>query len=154
MCRKLGQNEGALIQRFTKEVHEAVKAVVAQKGYESEAANLGAALEKFNAALGKFLQLAMNEGMEQVALGATSFLDAMSRIAIARLLLEAALLAEEGLAKAEADSQDAQFYQGKIASARYYARHMLPVATTELETILTDDSTPLDIPDGGFSLTF
>ena len=118
------------------------------------AENLGAALEKFNATLGKFLQLSMNEGMEQVALGATAFLDAMSRIAIARLLLEAALIAEEGLAKAEADSQDAQFYQGKIASARYYARHLLPVATTELETILTDDSSPLDIPDGGFSLAF
>ncbi|MEE8434624.1 MAG: acyl-CoA dehydrogenase [bacterium] len=152
--RKLGQNKGALIERFGEEVHQAVKAVEAHEGYQTEAANLGAALEKFNAALGKFLQLSMNDGMEQVALGATAFLDAMSRIAIAKLLLEAALIAEKGLAKAEPDSQDAQFYQGKIASARYYARHLLPVGTTELETILTDDSSPLDIPDGGFSLAF
>ena len=135
-------------------MHAAVKAVEQHGKYETEAGLLGAALEKFNGTLGKFLQWSLNEGMEQVAVNATAFLDAMSRMAIAKLLLEAGLLAEEGLKSAAEGSQDAQFYQGKIASARYYTRRMLPQGTTALEVILSDDTAPLDIPDGGFSLAF
>jgi hypothetical protein len=152
--RKLGQNQGAQVARFGKDVHRTTKALKGREGFEAESAALDAGLEKFNAVLGKFLELSMNDGMEKVAVNATPFLDAMARLEVARLLLEGAILAEEGLTEAEAGSQDALFYQGKIAAARYYAHHMLPAATNLLETILAGDTSPLDIPDEGFSLAF
>jgi alkylation response protein AidB-like acyl-CoA dehydrogenase len=152
--RKLGQNQGALVGRLGKEVHAFAKALAKQGGYESEAAALAGTLEKFNAVLGRFLELSLKGGMEQVALHATPFLDAMSRLVIAKLLLEGALVAEQRLAGTEADSTDGQFYRGKIAAARYYARNLLPVARTTLETIQAGDTSALDIPAGGFSLAF
>jgi hypothetical protein len=76
----------------------------------------------------------------------------MSRLTIAKLLLEGAALAEDALAKVEADSQDGQFYRGKIAAARYYVRNLLPPAVARLDAIATGDNSALEIPDGGFTL--
>ncbi len=152
--RKLGQHQGALVQRFGKEVHQAVKAVQAHGAFAAEAAVLAGALEQFNAVLGRFLQLSLEGAMERVALHATPFLDAMARLAIARLLLEGALRAHDALQQAAPDSQDALFYQGRIAAARYYANHLLPPAVACLQAMQGEDASPLDIPDGGFSLAF
>jgi hypothetical protein len=52
----------------------------------------------------------------------------------------------------EADSQDGQFYRGKIAAARYYVRNLLPPAVARLDAIATGDNSALEIPDGGFTL--
>ncbi|HKI99662.1 MAG TPA: acyl-CoA dehydrogenase [bacterium] len=152
--RKLGQQQGALVQRFGKEVHASVKALQARQGFETEAGILGGALDKFNGVLGQFLQWGLKGGMEQVALSASPFLNAMSHIAIAKLLLEGAALAEDALGKTDADSPDGQFYRGKIAAARYYVRNLLPLAVARLETIQAGDNSALEIPDGGFSLAF
>jgi hypothetical protein len=78
----------------------------------------------------------------------------MSHVLIAKLLLEAALLAEGSLAKASKDSQDAQFYQGKIASARFFVRNLLPLAAAQTDVIAAGDATAVELPDGGFSLAF
>ena len=152
--RKLGQAQGALVGRFGKEVHKAVKALGGRKSFETEAGILGKALEKFNATLGVFLNWSLKGGMEQVALSAVPFLTSMAQIAISQLLLEGAALAEDALAKVEPDSQDGQFYRGRIASARYYARNLLPQATARLETVQAGDNSALEIPDGGFSLAY
>jgi alkylation response protein AidB-like acyl-CoA dehydrogenase len=150
--RKLGQHQGALVQRFGKDVHATVKALGGRDSFATEAKLLGGALEKYNAVLGQFLQWGLKGGMEQVALSAVPFLDSMSRLTIAKLLLEGAALAEDALAKVEADSQDGQFYRGKIAAARYYVRNLLPPAVARLDAIATGDNSALEIPDGGFTL--
>jgi alkylation response protein AidB-like acyl-CoA dehydrogenase len=152
--RKLGQQQGALVQRFGKETHAALKALKARESLAKDAEIVAGGLDKFNALLGRFLQWGLKGGMEQVALSAVPFLASMSHLTIARLLLEGAALAEDALAKVDADGQDGQFYRGKIAAARYYVRNLLPPAITRLETLQTGDTSPLDIPDGGFSLVY
>ena len=72
----------------------------------------------------------------------------------AYLLLEGALIAEAALAELEPESSEAQFYRGKIASARYYTRNLLPPAIALADSIAAGDATALEIPDGGFSLTY
>ncbi len=95
------------------------------------------------------------EGRQELVLGtATRFLDAMSRLLIARLLLEGAFAAEDGLGKAKPDSPEGQLYQGKIAAARYFARNLLPAAISELEVLASGDMTAMEIPDEGFSVSF
>ncbi|MCH9047299.1 MAG: acyl-CoA dehydrogenase [SAR324 cluster bacterium] len=152
--RKLSQNQGAAVGRFGKELQQLVKTLGGRAGYESEAATLAAAGDKFNAVLEQFLEQSLKGGMEQVALSATPFLHAMAQIAIARLLLEGALIAEDALAKVDEGSQDGQFYRGKIAAARYYARNILPPALSSLDVVLAGDTSALDIPEGGFSLAY
>jgi len=152
--RKLGAKQGALVARFGKEVHQTAKTLREAEGWELEAGNMDAALEHFNGVLGKFLEWGMAGGMEKVAAGATPFQDAMGRLTIANLLAQGALLAQAKLAEADPESSDAKFYQGKIAATRYYLRHMLPQATATLQTLQVGDTTVLDIPDEGFSLSF
>lgn len=152
--RKLGQNSGALVGRFTKEYGQFLKGLQAQENFATEYDLLSKGLGAFNAVLGSFLKLSLGGGMEQVALNATPFLDAMSRLLIAKLLVEGALVAGQEMAGAAEDSQDAHFLNGKISAARYYVRNLLPQAVTTLEIIAAGDTTALEISDRGFSLSF
>ena len=152
--RKLSQDGGALIGRFTGEMAEFVKALEGRGGYEAEAAVLGKAVESFNQVLGKYMEFLTQDKREIILLTATRFLESMSKILIAKLLLEGALAAEEGLKKATADSADAHYHQGKIAAARFFAGNILPSALTLNEMMASGDTTAMDVPDEGFSLAF
>ncbi|MCZ6628897.1 MAG: acyl-CoA dehydrogenase [SAR324 cluster bacterium] len=152
--RKLTQNGGAVIGRFTGEMAEFVKALGGHKGYEAESAALGRAMEGFNVVLGKYMEFFAQNKRELVLLTATRFLESMSKTLIAKLLLEGALTAEEGLKNAAEDSQDAQYYQGKIATARFYARNILPTVFSLNEVLAEGDLSAMEIPDSGFSLAF
>ena len=152
--RKLGQGGGKLIGRFGQEWGAFAAAMKERKGWQAEAATLGKALAALNTVVGKYLEF-FTTGKADVVLGsATRFLEVLAKVTIARHLADAAFKAEAQLAKVPADSQDAQFYAGKIASARYFLRNILPGAVTLAEIIATGDSTAVDAPDGGFSLAF
>ena len=152
--RKLAQNGGAEIGRFTKENAEFLKILEARKGYEAEAKVLKQAADGFNAALVKYMEFLGQDKREVILLTATRFLDSMSRLLIARLLLEGALTAEEALGKVEPDSQDDAFYRGKIATGRYFARNLLPAAIAEAQVLASGDMTAMEIPDAGFSVAY
>ncbi|MBI3993539.1 MAG: acyl-CoA dehydrogenase, partial [Candidatus Lambdaproteobacteria bacterium] len=152
--RKLMAGGGKVIGRFSQEINAIIEAMAARQGYEMEAGFLRKALESFNAALGTYMKL-MSEGkMEVVPLTATRFLEMMSKIHVARLLLEGAWVAESALGGISADSSDADYYKGKIAGARYYARNILPTAISLGAVIASGDSTALDVSDKGFSINF
>ncbi|MCZ6557703.1 MAG: acyl-CoA dehydrogenase C-terminal domain-containing protein, partial [SAR324 cluster bacterium] len=151
---KLTQNGGAVLGRLTGEMAEFVKALEGNKGYEAESAALGRAMEGFNVVLGKYMEFFAQNKRELVLLTATRFLESMSKTLIAKLLLEGALTAEEGLKNAAEDSQDAQYYQGKIATARFYARNILPTVFSLNEVLAEGDLSAMEIPDSGFSLAF
>jgi alkylation response protein AidB-like acyl-CoA dehydrogenase len=152
--RKLMQNGGALIGRFTKETGDFLATLQGKKDYEQESAVLGRAAEGFNQVLGKYMEFFGEDKRELILVTATRFLDAMSRILISRLLLEAALTAEERLKSATPESDEAHLCQGKIAAARYFTRNLLPTAIADLETIAAGDTTVAEMPDEGFSVSF
>ncbi len=152
--RKLGSGGGKLIGRFGQECNAFVEVLKKNGTYGAEAAIFAKAVAGMNAAVGKYLEFFTTGKTELVLSTATRFLDVMSHVLIAKLLLEAALLAEAGLAKSSNGNQDAQFYQGKIASARYFVRNLVPVATAQTEVITSGDATAVEVPAGGFSLAF
>jgi hypothetical protein len=49
------------------------------------------------------------------------------------------------------EHRDASFYQGKVMSARFYARHILPQAKAVAESIKTEDMSFLSIADESFA---
>jgi hypothetical protein len=49
------------------------------------------------------------------------------------------------------EHKDAAFYDGKIHSARYYAKHVLPQAKSLAESIKSEDLTCLKISDESFA---
>ena len=152
--RKLMQNGGALIGRFSQETGEFIETLKGREGYQQEASVLEKASEGFNKVLGKYMEFFSQNKREIILLTATRFMDVMSRIMISRLLLEGAFAAEEGLAGVEAGGESAHFFQGKIAAARYFTRNLLPVVISETESIVAGDMTAIEVPDEGFSATF
>lgn len=152
--RKLGAGGGKYIGRFLQECTAFADSLKQRGGYDTECGHFSKAVAGLNTVVGKYLEFFTQGKADLVLVSATRFLDAMSHVVIAKLLLEAALLAEGALAKAKPDSQDAQFYQGKIASARFFVRNLLPLAAAQAEVIAAGDATAIDVPDGGFSLAF
>jgi alkylation response protein AidB-like acyl-CoA dehydrogenase len=150
--RKLGQGGGKLIGRFGQEWGAFAAAMKDKKGWEGEAATLTKALAALNTVVGKYLEFFTTGKADAVLVSATRFLEVLAKVTIARHLADAAFKAETHLAKVPADGQDAQFYKGKIASARYFLRNILPGAVTQAEVIATGDITAIETPDGGFSL--
>jgi hypothetical protein len=104
--------------------------------------------------VGKYLEFFTTGKTDLVLVSATRFLEVLAKVTIARHLTDAAFKAEALLAKAAAGSQDAQFYQGKVASARFFLRNILPGVVAQAEVIVQGDTSPMDTPDGGFSLAF
>jgi len=152
--RKLGQGGGKLIGRFGREWGAFAKGMQAHNGWEAEAATLSKSLTALNAVVGKYLEFFTTGKADLVLVSATRFLEVLAKVTIARHLLDAAFKAEAALAKAQPESQDAQFYLGKVASARYFCRNILPGAVTLAEVIAAGDGTPMEMPAGAFSLAF
>jgi len=65
------------------------------------------------------------------------------------LLLRQAEVAQAAL-DAGATGDDADFYTGKLASARYFAEAVLPKARLRRELAAAEDGGLMDVPEGAF----
>ncbi|MDH4226074.1 MAG: acyl-CoA dehydrogenase, partial [Deltaproteobacteria bacterium] len=89
--RKLAHNGGAEVARFSKEVAGFATQLKTVGGYDAEAALLEKSLAGFNQAMGEFMNFLTADKMELIPLSGTRFLEVMSRVTIAWLLLQGAL---------------------------------------------------------------
>ena len=89
--------------------------------------------------------------VELVPLVANRFLLAMSQFAVGYLLLDAGVKADAALAKLPANHEDRAFYEGKKASALWYARNVLPQAKNHAEVAMLEDASPVEISDEAFA---
>jgi len=152
--RKLPQGGGRLVDRYLAELHAFADALGSRRGYARERTVFNRALERFEALLGKFTMLGMQGQLETFALYATPFLHAMAELTMARLLLEGAFTAEAALERVDRASSDGRFYEGKVASARFFTRNLLPQAIAQLETAAAEDLTAVELDERAFSLAF
>lgn len=81
---------------------------------------------------------------------ATRILHATSKVICAKLLLDQALIAQEKLAAIEPEHFDYAYYQGKIASARFYVRNIVPEVSTLLAIVKDGDTSAIEIPEEAF----
>ncbi len=98
-------------------------------------------------------------------MNARPFLMIMGDIVIGWKLLEAAGIAQKKLdvlykeagadeAKAAAlarDNAEVAFYQGKVASAKYFAANVLPTVEGRCKSITLKDKTPVEMAEQSFS---
>src|SRR6202034_618870 len=87
---------------------------------------LGQAQEILGASAMRLLMWFQSGSMALVPLYSNRFLEMMSELAVAWLLLDGAAIAHEKGKSVAAGHPDAAFYAGKIAAAQYYARNVLP----------------------------
>jgi hypothetical protein len=85
-----------------------------------------------------------------IGLFATRILHATGKILGARLLLEQALIAEKQLEQLAADHYDYPFYQGKVNTAKFFTRNILPELSFTLKVVKEGDTSALDIVEPAF----
>lgn len=104
---------------------------------------LGDAQGMFMALMGKVGESPYHAGMQ-----GNRVLMALAELVIAWLLIEHAALAVSKLPDAKGD--DVAFYQGKIASAQYFARTVLPGLTLTRKLVEASELSLMDLPDAAF----
>ena len=100
------------------------------------------ASDDFQLSMGLFVrQLGLEpERLDEV--NATPFLDAFGHVVIAWLWLWQAVIAQRALENEPSD--DADFYQGKLAACTFFYRYHLPQAREKLSYVGSMDRTALD----------
>lgn len=85
-----------------------------------------------------------------IGLYATRILHATGKLLGARLLLDQALVAEKKIAELGTDHYDYPFYQGKVNTAKFFVRNILPEVSFILSVIKDGDTSALDIEEAAF----
>ena len=160
VARKLTQNGGENFRSYLGEIKEFVANHSHQPGIASEVTALGEATDALERAAGSLMEFFMGGKIDQVTLVANAFLEVMAEVTIGYLLLDAARIAEERRAAAQAAEEDdsnpvdSDFYTGKVMAAKHFVNRLLPLVHSRVNTIVADDRSALDIPDTGFSAAY
>ncbi len=148
--RKLAMEGGMVFQGWLQEI-------MAETSQFKEDADFGAdykLLFKAAQAVGDFAMHYMTylqqNKLPMVGLTATRFLECMSEVLIARLLLGQGRIARDKLAGVDGSSADGIFYQGKVASTHYFCRNLLPAVFARHMMLQQEDTSALDIPEAAF----
>ncbi|MGZ6077527.1 MAG: acyl-CoA dehydrogenase [Myxococcaceae bacterium] len=148
--RKMGQAGGANFQAFLQDVAGFVEA---HRGD----ATLGKAVELLAAGQEALMSSAMTllgwsqaNGLGLIGLSANRFLTMMSQVAVGWVLLDAAAVSQKALAAGGLSAQDKAFYTGKVQSALWFSRNLLPQVEASARSIATEDASPLEILDAAF----
>ncbi len=149
--RKIARDQGQTLTALAGEVLEMIKGGPEELAVEREM--LGKALDDTQGHLGVMVGHLMGAqqdptGLYKLGLHANTLLESISEVTIGWLLLrhaEAALLAMP-----DADSGDVAFYEGKIASARFFARHAFPKTKLRRQAMEQEDGALMDLADEAF----
>ena len=117
-----------------------------------EKAALAKTLEDLNAMTGTLVGFAMEsqENVEKIykaGLNTTRLLMSVGEVIIAWLLLRQAEIA---IAKSANPGRDSDFYAGKVASAKFFVRTVLPHIKAELKIVLSETGDIMEIPESAF----
>jgi alkylation response protein AidB-like acyl-CoA dehydrogenase len=89
----------------------------------------------------------MDEKKQFIPLNAVRTMTICAQVQVAQCLLEQAVIAKRKLEELPEGHFDRSFYEGKIASARYYVNQILPTTFMLTEMIQSEDRTCLDCPE-------
>lgn len=149
--RKIARDQGQTLMKFAEGIMEYVKGGTDE--FASERQKLGQALEQVQNHVGVLVgysMKAMHSPTEiyKTGLHTNSLLESLSEVTIAWLLLEHAEVAHLALADAQGD--DIGFYQGKVASARFFVTDALPKVAVRASAAQAEDGWLMELSDEAF----
>jgi hypothetical protein len=149
--RKIARDQGQTLTLLAGEVLEMIKGGPEELAVEREL--LAKALDNTQGHLGVMVGHLMGAeedptGLYKLALHANTLLESMSEVTIGWLLLKHAEVALHALP--DADARDVAFYEGKVASARFFSRHALPKAEARRLAAEQEDGALMDLADDAF----
>lgn len=142
--RKIVRDQGATLTALAEEIAETVKGGGSGDSFTDERELLGEALEEVQAHLDAMITplIASQADPEEIykpALHANDLLESLAELFIGWLLLRHAEIAQA------AGAEDEAFYDGKVASARYFARNVLPKASLRRELAESEDGALMEL---------
>jgi alkylation response protein AidB-like acyl-CoA dehydrogenase len=147
--RKIVKNNGKAIGRIGKEIQAFCEGGAELK---EEKEKLAAALADINAILGEMVGFAMEsqtnpKAIYKAGLNTSRLLMACGDVIVGWLLLRSAVIATNKLSDA---GKDADFYNGKIAAAKFFTRVVLPHLRSELKIVQSENGEIMEIAESAF----
>jgi len=146
ISRKMRMKDGAAFAAWMKDIEDFIDANRNAGGLEKEMNNLAKAYEAVSdvKATYDFWYANMQTKRQLIPLYAQKALFVFAQVYVAMCLLDQALVAAKKVEGLKPGAGDYTFYQGKIASERYYANNILPnvpmlptLINSEEDTVLT-----------------
>jgi acyl-CoA dehydrogenase len=131
---KLG-NDTNLFNIFLTEVNEFLDNNKGNKKFEKELGEIGKGVGRLVESFNLLKKLAGEDKINYIFSISTRYLEMMAEVVIAWLLLDSAVISDEKIMNGGLSGSDASFYEGKIASARFYIYNILPYAFTKADII-------------------
>ncbi len=148
VARKLGQRGGMNLMALAGEIQAFVEEHKDDATLGGAVATLGASVEAINGAVMRFMGWSGEGKLGLVSMFANRFLELMSELVVGYLLLKGAAIAKAALA---GGSTEKAFYEGKIHSAVWFARNILPTTGARAEVMAQEDDSALTISDEAFA---
>ncbi len=147
LFRKIARDGGATLQGLLGRIRETAEGTEGGEALAAERAALGKALGQaeamFGALMGKF-----GESLYHVGLQGNRVLMATAELVIGWLLVRHAAVA---LDQVKVNPGDKDFYEGKVASARYFVKEVLPNwPTPRSKVVQGSDLALMELPDEVF----
>jgi 3-(methylthio)propanoyl-CoA dehydrogenase len=149
--RKMGQAGGAHFQAFMGDVANFVEAHREDSELGADVQRLASAQEAVMSSAMNLLTWSQTGKTVLIPLTANRFLEMMSQLAVGWLLLDAAVIAGKAQAKLSPTDPERSFYEGKRASARWFARNVLPRVEHHAKVLGLEDLSAMEIPDAAFA---
>jgi len=146
--RKFTMNGGEPFKLWVKEIDDFVAAEKTD-AFAAEFAMMADAMVAFKDIVA--MNDAWTKGDKQMKqLFATRTMHSGARVYLGKLLLSQAILAAKKLAELGDDHFDANFYKGKIASAKFYVMNIVPDVFAYEKEMKAGDKSAIDIPEAAF----
>jgi butyryl-CoA dehydrogenase len=149
--RKVMMHGGKAFATFVEEVEQTLTAAGAIDELSAYADRLRQALEVLRGVTAAKLELARGGRLAVFLADATLYLELFGLVVVAWQWLKQGLAACQGLAAAGAGSSEADFYQGKLATMRFFFHYELPKSQGLATRLNEDDGLTAVLGEGCFT---
>ncbi|MFZ5438517.1 MAG: acyl-CoA dehydrogenase [Myxococcota bacterium] len=147
LMRKVAKDGGATLQGLMGRVQHTLDTEEGGDTLKAERALLGEALTALQTAFGALMEK-LGESVYHVGLQGNRMLFALSEVVIGWLLVRHAAVAAQQLPSAT--GADKAFYEGKIASARFFCREVLPSVGLAAQQVQNSTLLAMEVPEEAF----
>lgn len=148
--RKFTMAKGKVFGAWLKEIVDFISNHQNASGFEREFAIMAEALKNYQeilAALGAYMG---ERKISMMPLFSTRILHASGKLLGGKLILDQALLAQSKIDELGSQHFDYAYYNGKVASARFFIRNIVPEIETTLKIFKDGDTSALDVVEEAF----
>ncbi|MDY7226105.1 acyl-CoA dehydrogenase [Hyalangium rubrum] len=146
LMRKVARDGGATLQGLLSQVRQTADSDLGGKELESERAALGKALTELETMLGTLMSK-LGDSLYHVGLQGNRVLMAVAEVIIGWLLVRHA---EVALERTKVNPGDKAFYAGKLASARWFCREVLPGISHSARMVEQSALDLMEVPEEAF----